>query len=152
ARVTCPGCGRSARIPDPRAAQTPAPPAPSPPVSPPAIVAEEQVKLQEISAIEEVKLQDLPVSPMEIEVEEAEDVPELVEDDTETSYGLGDEDELAGVLPTSAGVYATLGLINLEVPATCIAYGARGAWALAEQGSNVLVVNMKTNKRKAYFK
>ncbi len=135
-QTACPGCGKSAQIPVPKRAAAPTP-APPPPVE------------------EEIKLQDLPTPEVELDVEEvSEPLVVIDEDDDDGSggYGLGEEDALAGVLPTGPGIWCTLGLIHLDVPARCIAYGVKGAWALAGQEDDVLIVNMKDEKKKGYFK
>jgi WD40 repeat protein len=134
-QASCPGCGKTAQIPTPKRA------APKPAPLPPPVEEEE-----------EIKLQDLPTPEAVIEVEEVVDTPSAIEEDDGTGYGLGDEDELAGVLSQGQGIWCTMRVIRLELSAPCIAYGVKGAWALAGQDDNVCVIDMKAETRRAYFK
>jgi len=169
--VACPHCGRIARVPSP-----PKAPASLPPMDLDRPRAPQVLEIDD----DEVRLQDLPSPPRSVsatantatqqELDEgvslqplnlpsavsthiAEGAPPIVvpeEEPEDAGYGLGRAQSQSG-LETGEGVYSTLSVIPMDEPVPCIAFGARGECALAAQGSDVLVVNMKTKKPSKFF-
>jgi hypothetical protein len=115
--VFCPGCGKKSKVPTPKARPRPSPPKPA---APP----EE----------EEIKLKDLPPPT----------VTEVVEEEVEGGYNLDAKDGLKD-LAVGVGMYGTVAVIQLPAPAQCIAFGCKGDWALANQGNDVMVLDMENN-------
>lgn len=175
--ATCPGCGKTSLIPRPKAAPPKAPeranpiPTAAPVADPDDVVFEaeliesEEVLADDVPIVEAeldeaegdgVKLQEIPVPEVEIEVEEvaANDRSKVSwdesDEDADGAYGLGTEDA-ATILSSRQGTWCTLGTIPLRQPANSIAYGVVGKWALADQASDVVIVNMKNEKRSGYF-
>jgi WD40 repeat protein len=160
--AACPGCGRRAKIPTP-------PPLPSLELDTPS------PQLLDIDDDAEIRLQELPTPPRSTptaarhEIEESITLkpldpplrdqtqvsampmpPTVIEVDDDGGYGVDKERDASGI-ENGTGVYGTLSTIPLDEEIPCIAYGARGNWALAGQGSDVLVINMKTKKPTKFF-
>ncbi len=89
---------------------------------------------------EEIKLQELSIVRPASIFDEADD----------TGYALdpGDGRNAVNVGP---GMYGTVANIRIDENAFCLAYGSNGAWALAGQASDVLVVDMNAHQKFAFF-
>ena len=135
--VLCPTCGRKAKVPEPKSRPVPA--------APPPVEEEEEIKLQDLEypepkPTEEVRSQEI-AHPL---------AQEVIEDNDGVGYGLDDKDGLSN-LDVGTGMYGTIAVVNLDELAPCIAYGSKGDWALAGQGSDVLILNVKSKKKAAFF-
>ena len=157
--VPCPECGKMLRVKQPATAR----PAPPPPEDDDLVSPDED--LDELvspdgEGDDEVKLQDLPagVAPqgeiladLNAPATQAH-APRAIPDDEDEggSYGLDADDGLTH-LDTGTGVYGTFAVFDLPDRADCIAYGCGGDWALAGQGDDVLILNMKKKKKAGFY-
>ncbi len=143
-QVTCTGCGKRAIAPMPKSESL----HPS---------AASKIPQMEIG---EAETQAPPASPLPASMpppipERIDEVEEIVDDvdliDDSDGYGLDANDGLAHLHEAGVGMWGTVAVIRLDVLAPCIAYGCKGAWALAGQESDVQLVNMKDHKRGKVF-
>jgi hypothetical protein len=168
--VTCPRCGKTGQAPRPKNLVPASAPPPPEMKSVAGVVADagvEAVASEEVVEPDDVVDAEIIVEPEEVvevdiiveedEIVEPEEtveveVVEVVEDDDEGgSYGLDASDGLASLHNAGPGMWGTVAVIRVKEQAHCLAYGCKGAWALAGQGSDVLTMNMKDYKKARSF-